>query len=319
MYPWGICTIVQAFHRGLHRVRFTFATSKLPYESQHWDQRDDKLICEPAWSMIPAPDWSLRVGKRVCLQMVWVAELIDQPLTSLRLLHDPFLVVLSERSRQLVIVHRWSVLRKRSLKIKQKGLLGFIERRNFAFDQKNLLFLPPFSFPTEWRPWPSQRSWRFPSADRSSGCSCHRGWAGGGAPWRTATGGCWFLALTGSFGFPSPRPPHLKGCKREHESHCWSKCLVIVCPICTCLYLLTESCVHIDDASVKREKVQKKNPLQFCRPLWRGLRHQFDQISSPAGQYLLQRFVPPFIFPADAVNAPRVEKCTHTQKLSAYL
>ena len=68
--------------------------------------------------------------------MVWVAELIDQPLTSLRLLHDPFLVVLSERSRQLVIVHRWSVLRKRSLKIKQKGLLGFIERRNFAFDQK---------------------------------------------------------------------------------------------------------------------------------------------------------------------------------------
>jgi len=42
--------------------------------------------------------------------MVWVAELIDQPLTSLRLLHDPFLVVLAERSRQLVIVHRWSVL-----------------------------------------------------------------------------------------------------------------------------------------------------------------------------------------------------------------
>jgi len=42
--------------------------------------------------------------------MVWVAELINQPLTSLGLLHDPLLVVLPQRTRQLVVVHRWSVL-----------------------------------------------------------------------------------------------------------------------------------------------------------------------------------------------------------------
>ena len=47
--------------------------------------------------------------------MVWVAELINQPLTSLGLLHDPLLVVLPQRTRQLVVVHRWSVLRKESL------------------------------------------------------------------------------------------------------------------------------------------------------------------------------------------------------------
>ena len=28
---------VQAFHQGLHRVKF--ATSKLPYELRHWDQK----------------------------------------------------------------------------------------------------------------------------------------------------------------------------------------------------------------------------------------------------------------------------------------
>ena len=39
-----------------------------------------------------------------------MAELVDQPLTSLRLLHDPLLVVLSQRPGKLVIVHRWSVL-----------------------------------------------------------------------------------------------------------------------------------------------------------------------------------------------------------------
>jgi len=39
-----------------------------------------------------------------------VAELVDQPLTSLGLLHDPLLVVLSQRPGKLVIVHRWSVL-----------------------------------------------------------------------------------------------------------------------------------------------------------------------------------------------------------------
>merc|ERR1719220_1758837 len=44
------------------------------------------------------------------LEMVRVAELVDQPLTSLRLLHDPLLVVLSQRPGKLVIVHRWSVL-----------------------------------------------------------------------------------------------------------------------------------------------------------------------------------------------------------------
>jgi len=44
------------------------------------------------------------------LKMVWVAELINQPLTSLRLLHDPFLVILPQRTRQLVVVHCWPVL-----------------------------------------------------------------------------------------------------------------------------------------------------------------------------------------------------------------
>jgi len=42
--------------------------------------------------------------------MVWVAELVNQPLTSLGLLHDPFLVVLPQRTRQFVVVHCWTVL-----------------------------------------------------------------------------------------------------------------------------------------------------------------------------------------------------------------
>jgi len=42
--------------------------------------------------------------------MVRVAELVNQSLTSLSLLHDPFLVVLPQRPRQLVVVHRRSVL-----------------------------------------------------------------------------------------------------------------------------------------------------------------------------------------------------------------
>ena len=45
-----------------------------------------------------------------------MAELVDQPLTSLRLLHDPLLVVLSQRPGKLVIVHRWSVLGGKTLR-----------------------------------------------------------------------------------------------------------------------------------------------------------------------------------------------------------
>lgn len=39
------------------------------------------------------------------LQAVRMAELIHEPLASLCLLHDPFLVVLPDASRQLVVVH----------------------------------------------------------------------------------------------------------------------------------------------------------------------------------------------------------------------
>ena len=44
------------------------------------------------------------------LKMVWVAELIYQSLASLGLLHDSLLVVLPQRTRQLVVVHRWPIL-----------------------------------------------------------------------------------------------------------------------------------------------------------------------------------------------------------------
>jgi len=40
------------------------------------------------------------------LQVVRGAELVDEPLGSLRLLHDALLVILPQRSRQLVVVHR---------------------------------------------------------------------------------------------------------------------------------------------------------------------------------------------------------------------
>lgn len=39
-----------------------------------------------------------------------MAELVDQSLRSFRLLHDALFVVLPDGSRQLVIVHRWSIL-----------------------------------------------------------------------------------------------------------------------------------------------------------------------------------------------------------------
>ena len=51
-----------------------------------------------------------------------MAELVDQPLTSLRLLHDPLLVVLSQRPGKLVIVHRWSVLGGKTLRSKKSSL-----------------------------------------------------------------------------------------------------------------------------------------------------------------------------------------------------
>lgn len=39
-----------------------------------------------------------------------MAELIDQPLAALRLLHDPLLVVLPDAAAQLVVVHGWPIL-----------------------------------------------------------------------------------------------------------------------------------------------------------------------------------------------------------------
>lgn len=39
-----------------------------------------------------------------------MAELVDEPLTPLRLLHDALLVVLSDGARQLVVVHGGPVL-----------------------------------------------------------------------------------------------------------------------------------------------------------------------------------------------------------------
>ena len=42
--------------------------------------------------------------------MIRVAELVDEPLRALRLLHDALLVVLPERAAQLVVVHGGPVL-----------------------------------------------------------------------------------------------------------------------------------------------------------------------------------------------------------------
>ena len=81
--------------------------------------------------------------------MVWVAELINQPLTSLGLLHDPFLVVLPQRTRQLVVVHRWSVLRKESLyRNRSTGLLMTVKDWDskdgiLKFYHSSHLSLPP--------------------------------------------------------------------------------------------------------------------------------------------------------------------------------
>lgn len=46
------------------------------------------------------------------LEVVWMAELVDQTLASLCFLHNSFLVVLAKRTRELVIVHGWSVLKR---------------------------------------------------------------------------------------------------------------------------------------------------------------------------------------------------------------
>ena len=46
--------------------------------------------------------------------MVGMAELVDEALGPLRLLHDALLVVLAQRPRQLVVVHRRSVLKTKS-------------------------------------------------------------------------------------------------------------------------------------------------------------------------------------------------------------
>ena len=46
--------------------------------------------------------------------MVGMAELVDESLGPLRLLHDALLVVLAQRPRQLVVVHRRTVLKTKS-------------------------------------------------------------------------------------------------------------------------------------------------------------------------------------------------------------
>ena len=46
--------------------------------------------------------------------MVRMAELVDQSLAPLRLLHDSLLVVLSQGPRQLVVVHGRTVLIKQT-------------------------------------------------------------------------------------------------------------------------------------------------------------------------------------------------------------
>ena len=53
-------------------------------------------------------------GWRGRLHMVGMAELVDEALGPLRLLHDALLVVLAQRPRQLVVVHRRSVLKTKS-------------------------------------------------------------------------------------------------------------------------------------------------------------------------------------------------------------
>ena len=45
------------------------------------------------------------------LEVIGVAELVHQPLAPLRLLHDPLLVVLTQRAGQLVVVHGRTVLK----------------------------------------------------------------------------------------------------------------------------------------------------------------------------------------------------------------
>ena len=128
--------------------------------------------------------------------MVRVAELVDQPLTSLRLLHDPLLVVLSQGPGQLVVVHGGTVLIRNIL---LKAHISYYS-------------LSPFSFPTVWRPWRNPRSWRFPWLCRSSECSCRTAKAAGEVPSRTARDGCLsqvWTEISVSQSRPPP-PPHLE-------------------------------------------------------------------------------------------------------------
>ena len=50
-------------------------------------------------------------------KIVGMTELVDKSLTSLRLLHDSFLIILTQGSGKFVIVHRWAVLRGRFIRI----------------------------------------------------------------------------------------------------------------------------------------------------------------------------------------------------------
>ena len=59
----------------------------------------------------------LRMSFMKGLEVVGMAELVNQALASLRFLHNSFLVILSKRTRELVIIHGWSVLKRPSVKV----------------------------------------------------------------------------------------------------------------------------------------------------------------------------------------------------------
>jgi len=63
------------------------------------------ITCGTEGGPLPGPGPTLTK-----LEVIGVAELVHQPLAPLRLLHDPLLVVLTQRAGQLVVVHGRTVL-----------------------------------------------------------------------------------------------------------------------------------------------------------------------------------------------------------------
>ena len=104
-----VCTVQQIIHG--RRGTYKLIPVKLQNTKKVW-------VRKPGRGIIPARACSLerydyqkhKENTASSLKVVGVAELVDEPLASLGLLHDPFLVVLAQGTGQLVVVHGGTVL-----------------------------------------------------------------------------------------------------------------------------------------------------------------------------------------------------------------